>query len=68
MEENGIKMSCTDGLWGNEIYNPENINEIMLMEKYFNILKDVYKIEGEDMLHNGYPKIWDKKLITIRNL
>ncbi len=40
----------------------------MLMEKYFNILKDVYKIEGEDMLHNGYPKIWDKKLITIRNL
>jgi glycosyltransferase involved in cell wall biosynthesis len=68
MEENGVKMSCTDGLCGNGFYNSENINEIMMMEKYFDIFKNVYKIEGEDMLNNGYPKIWNKKLITIRNL
>jgi hypothetical protein len=40
----------------------------MLMEKYYDVFKNVYKYEGEDMLNNGYPKIWDKKLLTVRNL
>jgi glycosyltransferase involved in cell wall biosynthesis len=68
MTENGIKMSCTDGLIGYGSYKLNTNYEIMLNEKYYELFKNVYKIEGDDILINGYPKIWNKNLLKVRNL
>ena len=68
MNETGCKMACSDSFCGNGIYN-ENTNYLKMMtEKYLGLFKETYRIEGNDMLKNGYPKVWNKELITVRNL
>jgi glycosyltransferase involved in cell wall biosynthesis len=68
MKETGCKMSCSESFCGYGMYN-ETINyQKMMTEKDFELFKETYRIEGDDMLKNGYPKIFNKELIKVRNL
>ena len=68
MKETDCKMSCSDSLCGVGMYN-QNINYTKLLtEKYVGTFKEVYRIEGNNMLKDGYPRIFNKELITVRNL
>ena len=42
MKENNCKMSCTEGLYGNGIYNKDKYYKKMLAEQHFDCFKDVY--------------------------
>jgi teichuronic acid biosynthesis glycosyltransferase TuaG len=68
MKNTGCKMSSTDALFGNGIYNPNIFYEKMLGSKYYNMFKEVFNNEGNTMLNNGYPKIWTKELVIFHNL
>ena len=57
MGETGCKMSSTDGLYGNKIYNPNNTYKKYNAEKYYDQLVNIYKSNNSDLLNNGFPYI-----------
>lgn len=68
MKKTGCKMSCSESFCGIGMYS-ENISYTkMLTEKYIDMFKQVYKIKANNILKDGYPEIFDKNLITVRNL
>ena len=68
MKETGCLMSCTDGYYGNGIYNPEQKYTIYNQEKYFGVLKSIYGRKGKGhLLENGFPKIWNKEYMDTHN-
>jgi glycosyltransferase involved in cell wall biosynthesis len=68
METTKCKMSCTDTLLGNGTYDINITYERSLGERYKERFKTVYQQEGNDELKDGYPKVWNLRLIQIRNL
>ena len=68
METTKCKMSCTDTLLGNGIYDTNRTYKRSLGERYKETFKTVYQQEGNDELKDGYPKVWNLRLIQIRNL
>lgn len=67
MIETGCKMSSTDGLIGNGIYNPNKKYEKYNAEHYYNTLQNIYKSKGSNLLINGFPRIWNLNFIKIHN-
>jgi glycosyltransferase involved in cell wall biosynthesis len=67
MEETGCKMSSTDGLIGNGIYNSNNKYQKYNAEYYYNELQHIYKNKGSTLLDNGIPHIWDYNFLKIHN-
>ncbi len=68
MKRTGCKMSCTEGICGVGMYDSNIKYPKMLTEKYLELFKKTYKKEGNDMLKDGYPEIFNKNLIKVRNL
>jgi len=67
MINTGCKMSCTDGLIGNGIYNKHIKYQKYNAECHYNILQNIYKNKGSKLLEYGFPEIWDYKFINIHN-
>jgi glycosyltransferase involved in cell wall biosynthesis len=67
MKETGCKMSSTDGLIGNAIYDPTNIYKKYNAEYYYRTLQSIYRNKGSDLLHNGFPRIWTLEFLKIHN-
>ena len=67
MNNTGCKMSCTEGLIGNGIYNKNKKYKKYNSEFYFNDLNNIYKNKGSKLLANGFPEIWDYEFINIHN-
>ena len=68
METTKCKMSCTDSIIGNGIYDANVKYERSLGQRYKTVLQNKYENEGNNELKDGYPKIWNNKLIRIHNL
>ena len=67
MKTTGCKMSSTDGLFGEGVYDSNKIYKKYNAEHYFNTLKNIYKERGSNLLDNGFPEIWTKHFINIHN-
>jgi len=76
------KMSCTDGLIGNGVHNPNkkylpynakhNINIVFGISKrnakhYYRTLLSIYIKKGSNLLRKGFPDIWTLDFLKIHN-
>jgi glycosyltransferase involved in cell wall biosynthesis len=68
METTKCKMSCTDALFGSGTYDINITYERGLGERYKTVFQNVYRNEGNDELKDGFPKIWNNKMIRVRNI
>ena len=66
MKLHNCEMSCTEGYWGDERFNPKNNYKKYLHEKTFEGLKQKYKRFGVD-ISNGFANIWNIHFIDIHN-
>jgi len=67
MSDTGCRMSSTDGLIGEGIYNPKTLYQKYNATYYFNILQNIYKNKGSNLLDKGFPKIWNLDFLKIHN-
>ncbi len=67
MLETNCKMSSTDGLIGNGMYNSNITYKKYNGEHYYNILQDIYKNKGSNILQYGFPHIWDLDFLRVHN-
>jgi len=67
MNENDCKMSSTDGLIGNGVYDSKKSYKKYNAEYYFNTLQRIYKRKGSNLLENGFPKIWTREFLKVHN-
>jgi glycosyltransferase involved in cell wall biosynthesis len=65
--ETGCKMSSTDGLIGNGVYDNNKKYSIYNAEHYYNELCYIYKSKGSNLMDNGFPDIWDLNFIKVHN-
>ena len=57
--------SCTEGYFGEGIYNKSMNYELYNSEKFYKKIQKKYK--KSKFLRNGYPEIWDYEFIKIHN-
>lgn len=67
MKNSGCKMSCTDGLCGSGVYDNTKTYSKYNKEKYFGILKNIYKRNNSTLMENGFPLIWTADFFKIHN-
>lgn len=67
MKTTRCKMSSTDGLYGNGVYDSNKSYKKYNAEHYFSIFKNGYKNKNSNMMDNGFPKIWTKQFLSIHN-
>lgn len=67
MQSTGCKMSSTDGLIGNGIFDPAKVYKKYNDEHYFHTLKKIYRSKGNKSLDNGFPIIWDLEFLKVHN-
>ncbi len=67
MKASGCKMSSTDGLIGHGPYDSSKQYKLYNGEHYYNMIRDIYKDRGSDLLADGFPHIWTYELLLINN-
>ena len=67
MKKTGCKMSCTDGLIGKGIYDPNKKYKKFNEEHYYNKLVNIYRKNNSTLLENGFPEIWNLEFLKIHN-
>ena len=67
MKKSGCKMSCTDGLIGKGIYDPNKKYKKYNEEHYYNKLVNIYRKNNSTFLENGFPEIWNLEFLRIHN-
>lgn len=67
MKETNCKMSSTDGLIGNGIYDSTKNYEKYNAEHFYNILQNIHINKGSNLLVNGFPDIWNLDFLKIHN-
>jgi len=67
MKELNCKMSSTDGLFGNGIYDSTKNYKKYNAEHNYNVLQNIYKNKGSNLLDNGFPNIWNLDFLKIHN-
>ena len=67
MYQTGCKMSSTDGLIGIGIYDGTKQYYKYNAEFFYNLIQDIYKNKGSNLLHYGFPDIWTLDFLTIHN-
>jgi len=67
MKETKCMMSSTEGLIGNGIYNSEKKYKKYNSEHYYDILRNIYKKNGNNLLDNGFPQIWNLEFLKVQN-
>ena len=67
MQETGCKMSSTDGLIGNGIFNLTKSYKKYNAEYHYKTLQNIYNRKGSNLLNSGFPTIWNLKFLKIHN-
>jgi glycosyltransferase involved in cell wall biosynthesis len=67
MKETGCKMSSTEGLIGCGIYDSTKNYPKYNSEYYYNLLQHIFRMNRNNSLEYGFPKIWDSKFLEINN-
>lgn len=67
MRETGCKMSSTDGLIGNGIFDPTKSYEKYNAEHNYKTLQYIYNRKRSSLLNNGFPIIWNLHFLKIHN-
>jgi glycosyltransferase involved in cell wall biosynthesis len=68
MEELSCKMSSTDGLIGNGVFDINKKYHVYNNEYFYQTLVNIYKNKNSNLLDNGIPDIFTLELIKIHNL
>ena len=61
------KMSSTDGLIGNGVFDSKQTYKKYNAEAYYNTLQQIYKRYNSNLLDNGFPDIWNYEFLKIHN-
>jgi glycosyltransferase involved in cell wall biosynthesis len=67
MQETGCKMSSTDGLIGIGEFDNTKVYKKYNAEYCYDVLQDIYRRNGSNLLHNGFPRIWNVDFLKIHN-
>jgi glycosyltransferase involved in cell wall biosynthesis len=67
IQKTGCKMSSTDGLIGNYIYDSTKSYKKYNGENFYKVLQNIYKKKGSNLLDNGFPTIWNLEFLKIHN-
>jgi glycosyltransferase involved in cell wall biosynthesis len=67
MRETGCKMSSTDGLIGNGIFNPTKSYKKYLADHHYKTLQNIYNSKDGNLLNSGFPIIWNLIFLKIHN-
>jgi glycosyltransferase involved in cell wall biosynthesis len=67
MLETGCKMSSTDGLIGNGIYDSTKLYKKYNAGHYYTTLQNIYKRKGSSLLDSGFPRIWSSEFLKVHN-
>lgn len=68
METSRCLISCTDGFFGNGIYDKTKKYMIYNKEKYQNIIKNIFRRKGKGhLMEDGFPFIWTKEFMGVHN-
>ncbi len=67
MKETGFKMSSTDGLIGQGVYDPSKTYKIYNKEHYYNDILNIFRKKGSTLMENGFPRIWDYQFLSVHN-
>lgn len=67
METTGCKMSSTDGLIGNGIYDSNKRYSKYLAEHFLETVKRIHKTKGSNLLDDEFPYIWTKNFLRMHN-
>jgi glycosyltransferase involved in cell wall biosynthesis len=68
MKELSCKMSSTDGLIGNGVFDINKKYHVYNNEYFYQTLVNIYKNKNSNLLDNGIPDIFTLELIKIHNL
>lgn len=67
MQESGCAMCCTEGYYGNGVYNPSIEYKKYNSEHYYNTLKRIYGKRKTNFLKDGFPDIWTNAFLQVHN-
>jgi glycosyltransferase involved in cell wall biosynthesis len=67
MKQTGCKMSSTDGLIGNGVYDPSKKYRKYNSEYFYDVIENIYKNENSSLFDNGFPKIWNLDFLKVHN-
>ena len=67
MEKSGCKMSSTDGLIGNGVYDKNKKYKKYNGEHFYRILQNIYRKTKSNLLEKGFPEIWNLEFLKIHN-
>jgi len=67
MKKTSCKMSSTDGLVGNGIYNINNYTKKYNAEHMYGLIQNYHKTQGSNQFDNGFPDIWTLEFLKIFN-
>lgn len=67
IKKTGCKMSATDGLIGNGVYDENKKYKKYNEEHFFNTLQHIYRMKGSKLLENGFPNIWTLEFLKVHN-
>ena len=67
MKKSGCKMSSTDGLIGNGIYDENKKYKKYNAERKYTTIQNIYRGKNSDLLEDGFPQIWTLDFLKIYN-
>ena len=68
MKKHNCKMSCTDGLFGKGIYDPNKSYRKYNKEHYMNVIKSIFTRHGKRaLMKDGFPLIWNEEFLKTHN-
>jgi glycosyltransferase involved in cell wall biosynthesis len=67
MKETGSKLSSTDGLIGNGIYNPNKQYKRYNAEYFYEQILNIFHRKGSTLLDNGFPTVWNAEFVNVHN-
>lgn len=67
MIRTNCRMSSTDGLIGNGVYDKTKVYKKYNKEQYYDTIRSIFKSKKNNSLDNGYPEIWNLDFIKTHN-
>ena len=67
MKETGTKLSCSDGLIGRGIYDPNKLYEKYNAEHFYKEILAIFHRKGSSLVDNGFPQIWNSEFVNVHN-
>jgi glycosyltransferase involved in cell wall biosynthesis len=67
MKETGCKLSSTEALYGEGVYDSTKKYQRYLAERYYKVLRDSVRSKGSNLLDNGYPTIMNLYFAKLEN-